>query len=194
MAVPAHVDPVTTAVAVYVTLIGLLVEFVRVKAVIVPEPESGATPVIPMGCIVVHLRSVPAVVLLKVTTAVVPPEQMICEAGVKVTPGEGFTVILKDIAGPEQFLLPFVNVGVTVMTDVTGTLELFTALRLISPVPEVARPISTLSFAHTYEVVPAVLEVEKLIVFCSLSQTVTGAMVFTCAVGFTVIVKFLGLP
>ena len=67
------------------------------------------TPVVNKGAVAVHAKVAPVVVLLKVTKAVLSPEQIICGAGEKVTAGLGLTVTIIVNGVPEQ--LP--NLGVT---------------------------------------------------------------------------------
>lgn len=45
--------------------------------------------------VAVQLKVTPGVVLLKFTRLVVLPEQIVCDAGEKVTDGDGFTVTVK---------------------------------------------------------------------------------------------------
>ena len=65
----------------------------------------------------------------------------------RITCPDGFTIMVKVFAGPAQLTVPFVNVGVTVIVAVTGTVPLLIALKFeISPVPLAASPIDVVLF------------------------------------------------
>ena len=65
-----------------------------------------------------------------------------------VTLALGFTVIVKVIAVPLQFVV-FENVGVTVIDAVIGDVPLLTALKVpIFPVPDAANPIEGVLFVQ----------------------------------------------
>lgn len=81
---------------------------VSVCAMLVPEPaEAPLTP----ACVTVHENVVPATLLLNAIELALP-EQMLCELGVAVADGTGFTVTEMVCAVPGQ--LPILEVGVTV--------------------------------------------------------------------------------
>jgi hypothetical protein len=63
-----------------------------------PSEKPDAVPVVSAA---VHANVVPAVALVNVMP-VVPPEQMVCRAGVAIAVGAGFTVITTVIAVPEH--------------------------------------------------------------------------------------------
>ena len=95
------------------------------------------TPVIPAGSMAVQVKVVPGVLLLKLTNVEDVPEQMIWLDGVKITEGDGFTVMVNDFGGPSQ---PF-NFGVTVMVAIIGVLPELRAVNAgISPTPVDAKP------------------------------------------------------
>ncbi len=66
--------------------------------------------------VAVQLKVTPGVVLLKFTRLVVLPEQIVCDAGEKVTDGDGLTVTTIVNGVPEQ--LP--DFGVIVYVNVAG--------------------------------------------------------------------------
>lgn len=63
-------------------------------------PELLEAPLTP-DCATVHAKVVPPVPLVK-AIEVVPPEQILCEVGVAVTEGAGFTVTVAVIGEPAQ--------------------------------------------------------------------------------------------
>ena len=82
------------------------------------------------------------------------------------------------------------------MVAVTGAVPLLTAAKdAILPVPLATRPIDGVSFVQLYVVVPPVLDVAKVtaVVLAPL-HTVWFETVFTCADGFTVMVKVVAVP
>jgi hypothetical protein len=98
--------------------------------------------------------------------------------------------------GPEQATELFVNAGVTVTIARTGELPAFTAVNdTIFPVPFAASPMAGLEFVHEYVVAPPVLVVTKLTAPVGAPlHTAWSAGSFTCAVGFTVMVKLSDRP
>jgi hypothetical protein len=72
------------------------------------EPEVAVAPETP-DCTTVQAKVLPVTVLLRATEEAVP-EQIVCEAGVAVATGIGFTVITTVLVAPAH---PFA-VGVTV--------------------------------------------------------------------------------
>ncbi len=65
------------------------------------------------------------------------------------TVGVGLTAMVKVCGVPEQDVLPFVNVGVTVMVATTVALLTFVAEKeAILPVPEAERPILVVLFVQ----------------------------------------------
>ena len=78
----------------------------RVCAIVAPEDAvAPATP----DCTTVQTKVVPVTLLVR-TTEVAVPEQIVCDAGVAVATGVGFTVITTVLGVPAQPLA----VGVTV--------------------------------------------------------------------------------
>ena len=89
--------------------------FVKVCAGIVFVPVVCMASVIPKGCVAVQLKVAPGVLLLSVTSADVPPEQIACVVGVKITIGDGFTVIFTVFEGPGHPLVVAFNHRIQVL-------------------------------------------------------------------------------
>ena len=100
---PIQVTPalVKLGVIVNVTVIGVLVGFVNVPLMGVPEPLV-AIPVT-TGLSLVQVKVVPATVPVNAILVIALPEQIVCEAGVAVAFGVGLTVMVKVFDGPIQF-------------------------------------------------------------------------------------------
>ena len=83
---------------------------------------------------------------------VTEPEQIVCDAGVAIAVGDGFTVKVKLCEVPAQPADPFVNVGVTIIVAVTGEVPLLVAMKEGIPVEVpallAARPIPGESLVH----------------------------------------------
>ncbi len=95
-ALPAQ--PPTDGVIVYTAVPGLVVVAVNVCAITVPElAEAPVT----LFCVTVQLKVVPATLLVRATVELCN-EQMLCEEGLAVADGIGFTVTVAVIGVPVQ--------------------------------------------------------------------------------------------
>ena len=96
--------------------------------------------------------TVPPVVVVDNPIPVAEPEQMVCDAGVALTIGIGFTFMVRVCELPAQPVVPFVKVGVTASVAVTGEFPLLVAVKEGIPVefPALlaARPIDGVSFVQ----------------------------------------------
>lgn len=116
------------------------------------------------------------------------------DSGVMST-GVGLTVMVKVRVGPGQLTDPLVNVGVTLMVAVIGTVLGLVAVNVkLSVLPESPRPIAELLFDHEYVVVPLLFNVVNVTVVLAPLQTDRLAGWFTCPVGLTVTVNVFGGP
>ena len=152
------VQPAAVGVIVNVTVTGALVVLVRLPE-ISPEPLA-AIPVTVATLSLVQLNTVPLTVPVS-TIVVIGPEQMVCEAGVAVASGVGFTSTVAVIGAPGQ---PFA-VGVIVNVTVIGEAVVLVKAPLISPEPFAAIPVTvaTLSLVHV-KVVPLTALLSTIVV------------------------------
>ena len=103
---------------------------------------------------------------------IVAPEQMVCDAGVAVAPGVGFTVIVNDAGTPVQVPPALVNCGVTVIVADIGAVPALIAVKdKISPLPLAARPIDVVVLTQL-NTVPAGEPVKLTVVVAAPLQTV----------------------
>lgn len=102
--------------------------------------------------------------------------------------------MVKVLEGPAQLIPPFVKVGVIVMVAVTGVEPGFKATNDGTVLfPLAASPMDVLLLVQLYTV-PATGPVIVTAVVAVPLQTVWLAIVFTAGVGFTVMVKLIGVP
>ena len=94
MGVPAH--PAAVGVIVYTAVPAL--EVVAVNVCAIEEPDEAEAPVT-LVCVTVHAKVLPATLLVNVIEVALL-EQILCEAGVAVADGTGFTVIVAVMAAP----------------------------------------------------------------------------------------------
>lgn len=95
---------------------------------------------------------------------------------------------------PEQFRLPLLNVGVTVMVDTTGAPPLLTAVNdAISPVPEAARPVVVLLFVQL-NTVPGTVPLNVTAVVALPLHNTWLLIPATVGVGFTLMLNSIGVP
>lgn len=178
-------------VIVKVTVIGEVVMLVNVPA-ISAEPLSPIVPPIPVIVGLVHANVVPAVLLVNAMGTIVPPEHIIWLAGVATTFGVGFTNTVAVVGIPGQ---PFA-VGVIVKVIVRGAAVVFVNVPAMLPVPFAAIPVTVpvLSLVHA-DVVPTVVLVKAIVVIATPEHLVwLEGVAVTMGVGFTIIVKLVGLP
>ena len=152
------VQPAAVGVIVKVTVTGALVVLVRLPE-ISPEPFA-AIPVTVATLSLVQLNTVPLTVPVR-TIVVIGPEQMVCEAGVAVASGVGFTSTVAVIGAPGQPLADGVMVNVTVI----GEAVVLVNAPLISPEPLAAIPVTvaTLSLIQV-KVVPDTVLLKRIVV------------------------------
>ena len=112
-----------------------------------------------------------------------------------VRTGVGLTVMVKVRAGPGQSTDPLLNVGVTLIVAVIGTVPALVALNVkVSETPPDPSPISVLLFDQAYVVKPFELRVVNVTVVLAPLHTDRFAGWFTCPVGLTVTVNVLDGP
>lgn len=119
-----------------VTVTGLAVVFMSAP-LISPEPFA-AIPVTIPALSLVHANVVPAVALLNAIVVIAVPEQIVCDAGVAIATGVGFTSTVAVIDGPVHPAA----VGVIVNVTVIGEVVVFVNTPLISPEPLAAIPVT----------------------------------------------------
>ena len=100
------VQPLAEGVMVKVTVIGTFAVLVSVP-LIFPEPLA-AIPVTTPLLFLVHANVVDGVALLNTIIVIGEPEQTVCDAGVAVAAGIGFTVTVAVIGVPLQVTPAFV--------------------------------------------------------------------------------------
>ena len=94
----------------------------------------------------------PVTLLVSTIGVIAPPEQMVCDDGIAVIAGSGFTVKVTVAVGPGHPLA----VGVIVNTTVCGTLVVLVSVPEILPVPLAGIPVTfTVLVLVQLNVVPA---------------------------------------
>lgn len=174
---------VTVIVAISITLEVL----VAVNDAILPLPVA-ANPILVL--LFVQLNVVPLTELLKFTAEVAARLHNTWFDGA-ATIGVGLTLIVKLCALPEHPLAE----AVTVMVAVTATLELLTAIKgAILPVPDAAKPMPELLLVQVN--VAPLTELVKFSaeVIAPLQTTWSDNAPVICGDGFTIIIKFCGVP
>ena len=176
--VPGH--PVAVGVTVMVAVTGVLPVLVAVNAGVLPLPLAAR----PMEVLeLVHVKVVPATLLVYAEAATAAPLQTVLLAGT-VTFGVGLTVIVYVTGVPVQPA----NVGVTVIVPVIGVVPVLVAANAgVLPLPLAARPIAVFEFVQLNVAPEGVLVKEEAATVPPL-QIVMFAGTVTVGVGFTVIV------
>ena len=183
---------VKVGVTTIVATTGAVVMLVAGKEAILLVPVA-ARPMLVLSLVQVYVVVPTEFVVVKSTAVVVAPLQSSWLEGGSTSP-VGLTVMLKVFVEPTQELIPLVKVGVTTKLAVMGAEELFKAVKEMLPLPLAARLMAVLSLVQVYVVVPPELTVPKVTVAVVLLQTTWSAGLFTCPVGFTVMVKVLAGP
>ena len=184
--VPVH--PFAVGVIVNVTVTGKKVVLVSVP-VITPLPLA-AMPVTVAVLSLVQLNIVPVTLPVKTIGRIGLAEQMVCDAGVAVASGVGFTRTVAVTGNPGHPLA----VGVIVNVTRTGAKVVFVSVPLILPVPLAAMPVTatTLSLVQL-KLVPATFPVNTIGRIGLAEQMVCEAgNAVTSGVGFTVTITFIG--
>lgn len=124
--------------------------------------------------------------------AAMAPEHIVCDVGVAITSGVGFTSTVAVIGVPVQPLATGVIVNVTVTLDVV----VLVSVPLILPAPLAAMPVTgTVLSLVQLNVVPATAPVNTIVVIGVPEQTVCEAGVATAfGVGLTSTVAVIGVP
>ena len=122
----------------------------------------------------------------------VTPEQIVCDDGVAIAVGVGFTKTVAVIGAPSQLLA----VGVMVNVTVTGALVVLVNVPLILPVPLAAIPVTaTVLSLVQLNVVLATLPDNTIVVIGLAEHLVCDAGVATAfGVGLTKTVALIGVP
>ena len=177
-------------VTVNTPLIGEAPAFVAVNdAMEVPEPPAP----IPMPVLLLaQVNVVPVTLLLKSSALVLALLHTLCDVGVTVIIGVGFTFTVNVCTGPKQLFAWGVTVNAPlvavapVLVAVNDTIEL--------PEPLAPIPIAVLLLAHVY-VDPLTLLVNiSALVFALLHTVCEVGDTDIIGVGFTVIIKLVGAP
>lgn len=121
-----------------------------VKVCVMLEPELFDAPLTP-DCATVQAKVVPATLLVK-TTAVAPPEQILCEEGVAVADGSGLTVTVTVTGVPAQPPA----VGVIVYTAVPFTLLVALSVCAMVAPEDAEAPVTLVCVTVQAKVVPPV--------------------------------------
>lgn len=185
--VPGQVFAV--GVIVNVTVIGPFVVLVSAPEIL-PEPFA-AMPVTLAVLSRVQVKVVLATGPASAIVVIVPPEQIVWEAGVAVPVGVGLTITVAVIALPGQVFA----VGVIVNVTVIGALVVLVSVPEILPEPLAAIPVTPGLLRVQLNVVFATLPVRTIVVIVPPEQIVCEDGVATAfGVGFTVMVNVCGVP
>ena len=167
--------------------------FIVIKESMSPVPES-RSPIPGLSLVQAYVVVPPVLVVPKITDVVLAVLQTTWLPG-WITSPVGLTVMVKDCEGPVQSTPPLVNIGVTMIVATTGAVPVLTVVNeSMSPVPEAAKPIEGVSLVQTCVEVPPEVTVVNSTDAEEPLQTTWSAGLFTCAVGFTVMVKVLREP
>lgn len=143
-------QPFADGVIVNVVVCAVSVALLMVP-ITLPLPDA-VIPGVLAALVRTHVKDDPDTLLPKVMALMADPEQTVCDDGLTVITGSGFTVIVKVVGVPGQVLI----IGVTVIVAITGAFPVTAGLNAaISPVPDAARPIAGVSFVQE-NVAPAV--------------------------------------
>jgi len=179
-------QPLAVGVIVHVAVPAVVPEFVSVCAMLLPEPS--VAPVTPL-CTTVHANVVPVISDVK-AMSVVAPLHIICDDGVAVTSGIGFTVITTSVDVPEQ---PFA-VGVIEYVAVPAVVPEFVSVwaMLLPKLSEA--PATPLCATVHVKVVPVTFDVNVMPVALPLHIACDDGVAVTFGVGFTVITTSVDVP
>jgi hypothetical protein len=188
-------QPLAVGVMVNVTVIGALVVLVSVPAIL-PDPDAampltGPPASVPLS--LVQLYTTPATALpLSTIVVIATPEQTVCEAGVAVAVGVGFTSTVAVIGVPAQPLA----VGVIVKVTVTGAVVVLVSVPEILPAPLAAIPVAATVLSLTQlNTVPATLPVITIVCIATPEHLVCDDGAATAfGVGLTKTVAVIGVP
>jgi len=139
-------------VIVKVTVTGALVALVNVPLMFTLPlgaiPNTGPPKSVPL--LRVQLNTVPETLPVSTIVVIAVPLQIVWLAGVATAFGVGLTVMLKLLGVPTQLTPPLVNVGVTVIVPVIGTLVGLVAVNVGNELPEplAPRPIEISLLVH----------------------------------------------
>ena len=147
--------------------------------------EAPVTPV----WITVQVNVVPLTLLVRVIK-VAEPEQKVCEPGLAMTLGIGFTVTVTSTGDPVHPLAD----GVMVYTAVPGTVPAFVSVCAIDDPLPLEAPVTPVCTTVQINVELLTLLV-RLIVVAEPEQNVSEAgLAVTTGIGFTVTVTSIGIP
>jgi hypothetical protein len=177
-------------VMVNVTRMGANVVLVSVP-LISPLPLA-AIPVTVTVLLRVQLKVVPSVLLVNTIVVIGLAEQMVCEAGVAMASGVGFTRTVAVMGNPGHPLA----VGVIVNVTKTGAKVVLVSVPLIFPLPLAAMPVTAnVLFLVQLKAVPATLPVKTMGKIGLPEQMVCEAgNAVASGVGFTVTTTSIGVP
>jgi len=171
-------QPLAVGVIVYVAVPAVVPEFVSVCAMLLPEPsEAPATPL----CATVHAKVVPVTLDVNVMPVAVLLH-IVCDDGVAVTLGIGFTVITTSVDVPEQPLAVGVIEYVAVPADVP---EFVSVCEMLLPEPSMA-PVTSLCTTVHAKVVPVISDVNVMSVVAPLHIVCDDGVAVISGNGFTV--------
>jgi len=171
-------QPLAVGVIEYVAVPAVVPEFVSVCAMLLPDPsEAPATPL----CATVHAKVVPKTFDVNVMPVAVLLH-IVCDEGVAVTSGIGFTVITTSVDVPEQPLA----VGVIEYVAVPAVVpEFVSACAMLLPEPSVA-PVTSLCATVHAKVVPVTSDVKAMSVVAPLHIVCNDGVAVISGSGFTV--------
>jgi hypothetical protein len=184
-------QPLAVGVMVKVTVTGAVVVLVNAP-LILPAPAA-AMPVTATLLSLTQLYTVPATLPVMAIVVMVAPEQIVCAVGAATALGVGLTKTVAVTGVPGQPLA----VGVIVNVTVIGEVVVLVSVPLILPAPLAAIPVTvaTLSLVQLYTTPATALPLITIVVIGVAEHIVWLAGVATAVgVGFTVIVKVIGVP
>jgi hypothetical protein len=175
VAVVVDLQPIgDVAVMVKVVIRTVVVMLVNTVAGTVDPAPDAANPVIFVVVFLVQLNVVPVMLFGFVISiaAIELPVQILCDEGVALTVGEGFTVLLNVLGAPVHVVLPVVKVGVTVIVAVTAEVLVFMAVNEgMFPVPVAANPMEVVLLVQL-NTVPVTAPAKDTVVVDELLHTV----------------------
>jgi len=184
-------QPLAVGVMVKVTVTGALVVLLSVPEIL-PEPLA-AIPVTVATLSLTQLNTVPATVPFITMVVIGRLLHIVCDDGVAVAVGVGFTSTVAVIGVPGQ---PFA-VGVIVKVTVIGALVRFVNVPLILPDPLAGIPVTvaTLSLVQLYTTPATALPLSTIVVIGFAEHIVCDdGVAVTVGVGLTNTVAVIGAP
>lgn len=179
-------QPPTLGVIVYTAVPALVLVAVRVCAIRVPVLAEAPVTLV---CVTVQLKVVPVTLLVKAMDVMLF-EQMLCEEGVAVAEGAGFTLTVTTIGVPAQPAA----VGVTVYTAVPTLVPVTVSVCVMLDPDPAEAPLAPVCVTVQAKVVPPVLLVSEIEVALPEQTFCDEGVAVTVGAGLTVTVAVVAMP